>query len=111
MEEQDNMYTKFNHKLDTSKNTTLDDVRESSEISWVKSIGECESFIMMSMFQHHVALSQVRSLVLGTISDAVVNGTNPEKLTEFYEYANNLVCEHEDRMNELKAKFCTEETL
>jgi hypothetical protein len=83
---------------------TLNTVRENNEIAWIKTVGECEAFIMASMFQHHVALSQARSLVLAKLSDAVCDNTDLKKWTDAYGYFNGLICEHEFRMHVLKEK-------
>jgi hypothetical protein len=111
MEEQleSNIYTKFRHQMEETPAHPLNVVRENSEISWIKSVGECEAFIMASMFQHHVALSQARSLVLSKLSDAVFDdNTDLKKWADAYGYFNELICEHEDRMHELKAKSTEE---
>lgn len=88
------------------KDTTLEMVKESAEIAWLKTVGECDSFLLSSMFQHHVLLSQNRSMVLQSLIDAIVEGSDAlqgiDGLKANYEFLNGLVIDHENRMNALK---------
>jgi len=87
------------------KGATLDQVNESVEISWIKSVGECEAFIMASMFQQHVNLTRTQSVLLGHLNDAVIGNMNAQILAEIrtnYDYVSALVVAHEKRMDSFK---------
>ena len=87
------------------KEDTLDQVNESVEISWIKSVGECESFIMASMFQQHVNLSRTQSILLGHFNDAVISNMNAHLLEDIrtnYDYVPELVDAHEKKMDSFK---------
>lgn len=87
------------------KEATLDQVNESVEISWIKSVGECEAFIMASMFQQHVNLTRTQSILLQHWNDSVFGNLNVELLNEIrenYDYVSSLVDAHEKKMDSFK---------
>lgn len=87
------------------KEATLDQVNESVEISWIKSVGECEAFIMASMFQQHVNLTRTQSILLQHLNDSVFNNMNAALLEEIrtnYDYVSTLVDAHEKKMDSFK---------
>jgi len=93
--------------LKERKPDTMAAVTESCEISWVKSVGECEAFIMASMFQRHVLLTKIQSCMLEHLNGSVIGNINPSVLEEIrtnYDYVSNLVEEHEDRMDTFKCE-------
>jgi hypothetical protein len=87
------------------KEATLDQVKDTTEISWIKSIGECEAFIMASMFQQHVNLTRTQSILLQHWNDSVLGNMNVELLNEIrenYDYVSSLVDAHEKKMDSFK---------
>lgn len=84
---------------------TLDQVKESTEVSWIKSIGECEAFIMASMFQQHVHLTRTQSILLEHLNASVLGNLNEHLLAEIrvnYDYVSALVVAHEKKMDSFK---------
>jgi len=93
--------------LKERKPDTLEMVTESCEISWIKSVGECEAFIMASMFQQHVQLARIQGSILEHLNGSLLGNVNPTILEEIrtnYDYVSNLVEEHEDRMDTFKSE-------
>jgi hypothetical protein len=87
------------------KESTLEQVHESAEIAWIKSVGECEAFIMASMFQQHVNLTRTQSILLGHLNDSVIGNMNSQLLAEIrtnYDYVSALVDAHERKMDAFK---------
>jgi len=87
------------------KESTLEQVQESAEIAWIKSVGECEAFIMASMFQQHVNLTRTQSVLLGHLNDAVIGNMNSQLLAEIRtncDYVSALVDAHEKKMDSFK---------
>jgi hypothetical protein len=77
-------------------------VKHNALIAWIKSVGECESFLMMSMYQQHVLLTKARSAVLQAF--LWEEKFDLDTLKPHYEYLDNLIIDLEDRMVELKDK-------
>jgi hypothetical protein len=87
------------------KESTLEQVHEAAEIAWIKSVGECEAFIMASMFQQHVNLTRTQSILLGHLNDSVIGNMNSQLLAEIrtnYDYVSALVDAHERKMDAFK---------
>lgn len=85
--------------------TTLEQVNETSEIAWIKSIGECEAFIMASMFQQHVQLTRTQGILLEHLNGSVLANMNThlsEDIRTNYDYVSALVDAHEKKMDSFK---------
>jgi hypothetical protein len=93
--------------------TTLDQVKESTEIAWIKSVGECEAFIMASMFQQHVHLTRTQGIILEHLNASVLGNLNAHLLEEIrinYDYVSALVVSHEKKMDSFKEACQTRRT-
>ena len=83
----------------------LEQVKENSEIAWLKSVGECEAFIMASMFQQHVQLTKVQGILLEHLNDSLLGNLNAHLLEDIrtnYDYVSSLVEAHEKKMDSFK---------
>lgn len=77
----------------------LDLVKEAAEIGWVKTIGDCETFIMAAMYQQYVELSRSRSTALCYLNDTLFTDEKKDKdkatlAFEYYDKIDTLVTNH-----------------